>query len=214
DFISEVKVQTSAFSAALGRNSGGSINVVTKGGGMKYHGSLFETIRNDALDAKDYFAPVKPKLRFNDFGWTFGGPIAVGALKKGKLFFFAGQEWKRIRRFTNPTRQTLPTLAEIQGDFSDRTTTTIRYPGTQTPIPNKDLRPLMTPDGKAIMAVYAAMIQQAGVYTNTPTSNNATFQVLNPFSFREDIFRLDWHPSDKHSLFLRYVHDNYNTIDP
>jgi hypothetical protein len=214
DFISEVKVQTSAFSASQGRNSGGSINVVTKGGGMRYHGSIFETIRNDALDAKDYFAPVKPKLRFNDFGWTFGGPIAAGPLKKGKLFFFGGQEWKRIRRFTNPSRQTMPTLAELQGDFSDRTSTNIRYPGTQTPIPNKDLRSLMTPDGRAIMAVYAAMIQQAGVYSNTTTTNNATYQVLNPFSFREDIFRLDWHPAEKHSLFLRYLHDNYNTIDP
>jgi hypothetical protein len=214
DFIAEVKVQTSAFSAQLGRNSGASINVVTKGGGMKYHGSLFETIRNDALDAKDFFAPVKPKLRFNDYGWTFGGPIAGGALKKGKLFIFAGQEWKKIRRFTNPSRQTLPTLAELRGDFSDRTSTNIRYPGTQTPIPNKDLSSLMTPDGKAIMAVYAAMIQQAGVYTNTPTTNNATYQVLNPFNFREDILRLDWHPADKHSVFLRYVHDNYNTIDP
>jgi hypothetical protein len=73
DFIQEVKVQTSAFSAQYGRNSGGSINVVTKSGGDKFHGSLFETVRNDYLDAKDYFAPVKPPLRFNDFGWSFGG---------------------------------------------------------------------------------------------------------------------------------------------
>jgi hypothetical protein len=214
DFIQEVKMQTSAFSAQYGRNSGASINVVTKGGGMRYAGSVFETIRNDYLDAKDYFAPVKPKLRFNDYGWTFGGPLAFGPLKKGKIFFFGGQEWKKIRRFTNPSRQTLPTLAELRGDFSDRTTTTIRYPGTQTPVPNKDVSSLMTADGKAIMAVYAAMIQQAGSYTNTPTSNNAIFQMLNPFNFREDIARIDWHPGDKHAVFFRYVHDSYNTIDP
>src|SRR5262249_25362468 len=131
DFIQEVKVQTSAFSAQFGRNSGASINVVTKSGGDHFHGSLFESIRNDFLDARDYFAPVKPELRFNDFGWSLGGPI-----KRQKLFFFAGQEWKRIRRFTNPSRQTLPTLAEIRGDFSDRTTTNIYYPGPQNPIPN------------------------------------------------------------------------------
>jgi hypothetical protein len=198
----------------MGRNAGASINVVTKGGGMRYAGSVFETIRNDFLDARDYFAPVKPKLRFNDFGWTLGGPIAFRGLKKGKLFFFAGQEWKKIQRFTNPSRQTLPTLAELNGDFSDRTTTTIRFPGTQTPIPNKNVTSLMTPDGKAIMAVYAAMIQRAAAYSNTPTTNNATFQVLNPFNFREDIARIDWHPADKHAVFLRYLHDNYNTIDP
>src|SRR5258706_8234396 len=214
DFIQEVKVQTSAFSAQYGRNSGGSINVVTKSGGDRFHGSLFETIRNDYLDAKDYFAAVKPELRFNDFGWSLGGPVALGPFKKGKLFFFGGQEWKKIRRFTNPSRQTLPTLAEIAGDFSDRTTTTINFPGTKTPIPNKDLSNLMTTDGRAVMNVYSAMIKYASLYTNKPTSNNTTFQVLNPFEFREDIFRIDWRPAEKHAIYFRYIHDNYNTIDP
>jgi hypothetical protein len=213
DFIQEVKVQTSAFSAQYGRNSGGSINVITRSGGDTYHGSLFETVRNDYLDAKDYFSPTKPMLRYNDFGWSLGGPIAFGHIKKGKLFFFAGEEWKRIHHFTNPSRQTLPTLAELGGDFSDRTTT-INYPGTKTPIPNKNLSSLMTVDGKAIMNVYAAMIPYAASYSNTPTTNNAIFQVFNPFSFREDIARIDWRPSDTHAIYVRYIHDNYNTIDP
>src|SRR5258705_2325012 len=95
DFIQEVKIQTSNFSAQYGRNSGASINVVTKSGGNQFHGSMFEIFRNDFLDAKDFFAPVRPKLRFNDFGWSLGGPVAFGPLKKGKLFFFGGQEWKR-----------------------------------------------------------------------------------------------------------------------
>jgi hypothetical protein len=213
DFIQEVKIRTSGFSAEYGRNSGGSINVVTKGGGDHFHGSLFETVRNDVFDAKDYFAPVKPVLRYNDFGWSFGGPVAIGPVKKGKVFFFAGQEWKKIRRFTNPSRQTLPTLAEMKGDFSDRTNA-IYYPGTKTPIPNKDLSSMMTADGRAIMNVYAAMIGYASSYTNTPTSNNTIFQVMNPFNFREDIARIDWHPADNHAVFIRYIHDSYNTIDP
>ncbi len=212
DFVQQVKIQTAGFSAEYGRNSGASINVVTKAGGDKFHGSLFETIRNDALDARDFFAPVKPKLRFNDFGWSLGGPIYGGPLKKGKIFFFAGQEWKKIRRFTNASRQTLPTLAELTGDFSDRTNT-IRYPGTTTPIPNKNLAPLMTADGKAIMSVYAAMIKQAGVYTNTPTGNNATYQVVNPFNSREDIMRVDYRMTDSQLIYFRYVHDDYNIID-
>jgi hypothetical protein len=128
-----------------------------------FSGGVNFTIRNDALDAKDYFAPLKPVLRYDDLAFNIGGPI-----KKNKLFFFFGQEYKRIRKFTSPARVTLPTLAEISGDFSDRTTTTIRYPGTTTPIPNKDLRPLMTADSKAVMAVYAAMINKAALYTNLP----------------------------------------------
>ncbi len=150
DFIQQVRIQTSAFSAEFGRNSGASINVVTKSGGNQFHGSLFETIRNDALDAKDFFAPIKPVLRFNDYGWSLNGPIAFKGLKKGKLFFLAGEEWKSIHHFTNPSRQTLPTLAETQGDFSDRTTTTIYSPGTKVPLPGKIFpASMMTVDGKA-----------------------------------------------------------------
>ncbi|HEV8146289.1 MAG TPA: carboxypeptidase regulatory-like domain-containing protein, partial [Bryobacteraceae bacterium] len=214
DFIREVSVATSAFSAQYGRNSGAAINVVTKSGTDQFHGSAHEFFRNDYLDAKDYFAPVRPKLRFNNFGWTLGGPIAFGGLKKGKLYFFAGQDYKRIRRLTNPTRRTLPTRAERLGDFTDRTTTTIRNPGTQTPVASKNLSALMTPDGRAIMKVYDAMEKFAVSYVDTPTSNNATFQVLNPFDFREDIIRVDYRISDRQNLYARWIHDNYNTIDP
>ncbi len=194
DFIQQVSVQTSSFSAEYGRNSGSNINVVTKSGTAQFHGSLFETIRNDALDANAFFAAVKPELRFNDYGWSIGGPIAAGPIKKGKLFFFEGEEWKKIRKTTNPSRQTLPSLAEMNGDFSDRTTV-VYYPGTKTPIPNKVVPAnLITPDGKAVMNVYNAMSKLASAYSNTPTGNNATYQRPNPFNYREDILRIDWHP--------------------
>ena len=209
DFVQAVSAQTSGVSAKYGRNSGAAVNAVTKSGTNRFNGGVNFTIRNDALDAKDYFAPTKPVLRYDDFTYNIGGPI-----KKNKLFFFFGEEYKRIRKFTSPTRVTLPTLAEIGGDFSDRTTTTIRYPGTTTPIPNKDLRPLMTTDGKAVMAVYTAMIQKAALYLNTPTSNNATFQVLNPFNWRQDIGKVDWRPTDKDYVYVRWLHDNYNLVDP
>ena len=214
DFIQQVSVQTSSFSAEYGRNSGSNINVVTKSGTAQFHGSLFETIRNDALDANAFFAAVKPELRFNDFGWSVGGPIAAGPIKKGKLFFFEGEEWKKIRKTSNPSRQTIPTLAEMNGDFSDRTTT-VYYPGTKTPIPNKIVpASLITPDGKAVMNVYDAMSKLASAYSNTPTGNNATYQMPNPFNYREDIFRIDWHPNERHSVYFRYIHDAYTIIDP
>ena len=214
DFIREMSVQTSAMSAEYGRSSGASINAVTKSGGTKLHGGLLYTIRNDYLDAKDYFAPEKPVLRFHDYGWNLGGPIVAGPFKKGKLFFFGGQEWKNIRRFTSPTRRTLPTLAEIAGDFSDRRTTNIYYPGTRTPIPDKNLAPLMTPDSRAVMSVYGEMIKYAALYTNLPASNNAIYQVLNPFNWRQDIARLDYRPTDSHSIYFRWLHDRYDLIDP
>src|SRR5207244_3744983 len=99
DFIQEVNIKSSNFSAEYGRNAGAAINVVTRSGGDQYHGGVFEYFRNDKLDAANFFTPVNPdgskrkgQLRFNDGGWTVGGPIV-----KGKLFFFGGQEYKYIR---------------------------------------------------------------------------------------------------------------------
>ncbi len=115
DYIQEVKIQTSNFSAEYGRNSGAQVSLVTRSGGNDFHGSAFEFLRNDKLDARSFFAPVRPTLRFNNFGYSFGGPIF-----KDKLFFFGGQEWKYIRRLSAAQRRTVPSLAELNGDFSLR----------------------------------------------------------------------------------------------
>jgi hypothetical protein len=208
DFIREIRVQTSAFSAEYGRNSGASINVVTKGGTDQFHGSLFETVRNDKFDAKEYFAPEKAPFRFNDYGFSLGGPI-----KRGRLFFFLGEEWKGIRRLTAPTRRTLPTRANRAGDFSDRTNA-IYYPGTRLPIPGKDLRPLMTEDGRAIMRVYDLAEKSAASYVDRPISNNAILRARNPFNWRQDMVRLDYKATDRHFLYFRWMHDAYDLIDP
>ena len=120
DFVQEVKISASNFSAEYGRNAGAAINIVTRGGGNTYHGAAFEFLRNDTLDARNFFSPVKAKLRFNNFGWNFNGPI-----KKDKLFFFVGQEYKRIRQDTAPVKRSLPTRAERLGDFSARTGTSM-----------------------------------------------------------------------------------------
>src|ERR1051326_1765434 len=118
DFIQEVKIQTSNFSAEYGRNAGAAVNVVTRAGGNDYHGSAYEFIRNDRLDARNFFSPVKARLRFNNFGWNFNGKIVTD-----KLFFFVGQEYKYIRQDAAPVRRNLPTRAERLGDFSLRSGT-------------------------------------------------------------------------------------------
>ena len=115
DFIREVNLKTSNFSAEYGRNSGAAINVMTRSGGNDFHGGVLEFLRNDALDARTFFAPRKGKLRFNDFGWNLGGAIV-----KNKVFFFGGQEWKKIRQDAAPMLATMPTRAERRGDFSGR----------------------------------------------------------------------------------------------
>ena len=125
DYIQEVKIQTSNFSAEYGRNSGAQVSLVTRSGGNDFHGSAFEFLRNDKLDARPFFAPVRPTLRFNNFGYSIGGPII-----KNKFFFFGGQEWKYIRRLSNPQRQTVPSLAELDGNFRLRLSGRDGVPGT------------------------------------------------------------------------------------
>jgi Carboxypeptidase regulatory-like domain len=208
DFVDEVKVQTSNFSAEYGRNSGASINVVTRSGGNAFHGSLFEFIRNDILDARSFFAARREKLRFNDFGWSLGGPI-----HKNKLFFFSGQEWKYFRRDTSAMRRTLPTRAERRGNFAN-STGNLFFPGTQNPVPNRDVSSLITRDGRAIAAVYDEMETLASSYVDQPSGNNAVFQLPNPLDFRQDIVRIDYHPKERHSVYGRYIHDKNDVIDP
>jgi hypothetical protein len=207
DFIDEVKMQTSNFSAEYGRNSGASINVVTKSGTNAFHGSLFEYLRNDKLDAKDFFAARKPKLRFNDYGGSVGGPI-----QKSKLFFFGGLEYKKIRQELL-SRTTLPTTAMLNGDFS-AVSTALRFPGTTNTIPGNNISALMTPDGKAIANLYRAMQQRATGFTDTPTANNTVFQEQNPFDWREVFARVDYRISDKQNIYYRFIYDSYDLIDP
>ena len=234
DFIREVSIKTSNFSAEYGRNSGASINVVTRSGGNQFHGSAFEYLRNDKLDANNFFNNARgvrrPTLRYNNFGWSLGGPII-----KDKFFFFGGMEWKYIRRFTTATLQTIPTRAERRGDFSGRTGTlnvptgyTATNPVTGAtvaagqPIPGRNLANLrlngapvgITPNGRAVAAVYDFGESAASSYVDTPTANNALYQLPNPFDFRQEIIRLDYRVNDRHTIYGRYLHDDNSVIDP
>src|SRR5712692_6631476 len=96
DAMQEFRIQTSTYAAEFGRTPGGQISIVTRSGENKFHGTFFEFIRNDKLDANDWFANAnrlsKPQERQNDFGGTFSGPVL-----KNRTFFFFSSEWLRLR---------------------------------------------------------------------------------------------------------------------
>ena len=208
DFIQEVKIETSNFSAEFGRNSGPAFNIVTKSGSNKFHGSVFEYLRNNYFDARPFYSSIKTHLVYNDFGYAIGGPIF-----KDRLFFFAGEEWKRLRQNQAPTQRTTPSSAELAGDFSGLGKP-LFFPGTTNPIPNNNIAALMTTDGKAIANVYSTM-NALGQFTDaTNAANNLTLPPTNPLNFREDIFRLDFRINDKHMIYGRWINDNNSLIDP
>ncbi len=113
DALEEFTVQTSNFSAEYGRNMGAVINAVTKSGTNTFRGSAYNFIRNDAMDAKQFFAVEKGILRRSQYGATLGGPIA-----RDNMFFFVAYEGLRLRQGESRSGLVVPTQAERNGDFS------------------------------------------------------------------------------------------------
>src|SRR5438477_10032475 len=120
--IREFKVQTNLYSADQGRNSGAVVDVVTKSGTNQVHGSAFEFLRNSAMDARNFFnakGTPFPSFRYNQFGGSFGGPVEVPKLYKGrdKTFFFVDYEGFR-RNQQGISLVTIPSVLARGGDFS------------------------------------------------------------------------------------------------
>ena len=227
-FIDQVKIQTSNFSAELGRNSGAAVNVVTRSGTNRLQGTARYDFRDEKFDEPNFFAArdangnrTKPDLEFRNFEGALGGPLV-----RNKLFFFGGQQYRVINRFTNPSRQTMPTSAELGGDFALRLRGADNIVGTaddgvlRDPTTGQQFSGNVIPsnrittDGRAMANTFSKMIGLASEYTNTPTANNATYQIYNPFEQRQDIIRIDWQVAGNQRIHGRYLHDEYDLLDP
>jgi len=131
DSIDEFRILKDNYSARYGLAGSGQVIVETKSGTDKFHGSAWDYFRNDALDARPYFATVKTKLRQNIFGYSFGGPITIPHLFNSdgshKTFFFASNEWRRIEN--GSTQQGLVfTAAQRAGDLTNTTPLAFKDP--------------------------------------------------------------------------------------
>ncbi len=141
DAIQEFRVVTNNYGAEFGRSVGGVINVITKSGTNEYHGSVFEFLRNRALNARDFFALDTTPLVQNQFGGSFGGRII-----KDKTFFFGSYQGFRRREQDFRNSALVPTAAERRGDFSKSVDAkgnpiVIRDPVTGKPFPGNVIPP-------------------------------------------------------------------------
>ena len=112
DAIEEFRLITNSFDAEYGKFSGAVVNAITKSGTNGFHGDAFEFLRNDAMDAKNYFVPSKSELRRNQFGYAAGGPFI-----KNKLFWFSDYQGTREVAGAETGQVTVPTMDARQGMF-------------------------------------------------------------------------------------------------
>jgi len=194
DAIQEFKVMTNGYSAEFGKAAGGVLNLRIKSGTNQFHGSGWEFVRNDILDARDFFnggSQTKAPFRRNQFGGTIGGPVV-----KNKLFFFQAMEWQRRREYRS-TVSTLPTALMRQGDFSELSkpiydpatydsTTNTRQAFAGNIIPTDRIDPVAS---KLIALIPATQ--------NNNLSNNYTFSTPTGFNSFSDDARVDYNMSVK-----------------
>jgi hypothetical protein len=127
DTIAEMRVLTTNYQAEYGRNSSGTISVVTKGGSQEFHGTASVNKRHEMFNAKTFFNNLntqqKSIYRFFVYGYTIGGPVYIPKVfntQKKKLFFFFSQEYTKQRPATQTGQTMVPTASQLAGNFSDR----------------------------------------------------------------------------------------------
>jgi hypothetical protein len=226
--IEEFKIQSAVYSAEYGMNSGAQANVAIRSGTNQLHGTLFEFLRNDTLDARGYFlAPNQPKnkLRRNQFGG-----VASGRIKKDRTFWLANFEGRREVRAT-PARQAVPTVAMRGGDFSEllvpnnrwyptvnnpAASLTIRLPGDTAPFPGNIIpRNLLNPVALNVLTFKKTSPFAEGGFIPLPNIDEearATRNTLNRAGTNDQILnsdqylgRFDHRFSDSDRVFARYV---------
>ena len=180
DSVAEFRVQTSNYSAEFGGNSGAIINVASKRGSNEFHVTLFEFLRNDALDARNPFSTTVDPLKRNQFGLVASGPVILPKLYNGKnkLFWMFAYEGTRRRQAVTSTTL-VPTLKERSGDFSGLPVTIVD-PITKIPFPGN-----VIPANK-INPVGAALANLYPVPNNTDPSRtssaiHAVFPITTPW---------------------------------
>jgi len=197
DAIQEFKVQTGNYTAEYGGNAGTNVNVQIKSGTNKLHGNAFEFLRNQAMDARNYFTPSPlPQniLKQNQFGGTVGGPVI-----RDKTFFFASYEGIRAIAQTPGTAVVL-TPAERTGDFSSTTNPIVdpnsaagaTFTGNRLPANRID------PVAEQIVNAYMPL-------PNTPGAVNYSGAATGNLSVHQGIARIDHYFSEKDQLFAHYI---------
>jgi outer membrane receptor protein involved in Fe transport len=201
DAIQEFKIQTHSYSAEFGRNAGSVVNVVTKSGTNDIRGAAWEFNRDDALQARNFFAPAtqaKPKLEQHQFGGSLGGPIV-----RDRIFGFGFYEGYRQTR-GNTSNNLVLTEAQRAGNFGS---TVIRDPLTGAPFPNNTIPP------ERLDPVALNFINE---FMPLPNSGTNRYIVSPDTTDDRDSFgaRVDYQFNQQHSMLGRYLRTTTDRVTP
>ena len=213
DAVQEFETTTSNYAAAFGAEAGAQVNLVTRSGTNELHGSVYEFLRNNALDARNFFEGESeaPHFRRNQFGGTVGGPVVIPRYNgKDKTFFFASYEGFRERKGI-PLLANLPPPGQLRGDLSDLVTPDkpLIDPSTGQPFPGNRIPQDRMPAN--LLSFLENGIGQ-GPWLPVPNINRPGFNYfadsLRTFSYDQVLFRVDQKVGQKGFLYGRYaLHD-------
>jgi hypothetical protein len=200
DAIQEIRIQTSAFAADSGRNSGGNVTIVSKQGTNSFHGALWEFVRNDHLNARSFFQAVKPRVLKNQFGGAAGGRII-----RDKVFMFGTFEMVRDRSQSSSTSAQPPSTPELNGDFSYLNgKKQLLNPLDNQPFPNNQIpRSLFDPAAAKILT-FVPVVPLPG------TKLQALGQ--NPRNSKLFMLRPDFNLTPKQTLFGHYYYSGNKNL--
>jgi hypothetical protein len=224
DAIAEVRVLTSNYGAQYGRSGSGTVETVTKSGRQGVStATLAEFVRNDAFNARNFFASDVPSYKKNDYSYTIGGPVWIPGRvqqQEGQRRSSSGARTGARSGCRTPSTSQVPSTGERQGNFSDvcpASNAMVR--STQAHIPDCPVNPLtgnyypgntvaIDPNAQALMTMVPAPTTGSGA-TSFFNASPST-----PTNWREELVRIDQNFSDSTRFFFRYIHDSWNTITP
>ncbi len=223
DAIQEVKVLFNNYQAEYGRNTGGTVNIVSKSGTRDFHGSLYWYKRHEQFNANDFFnnrtGLAKPLYRYNTLGGTIGGPIFIPNKfnkNRDKLFFFYSREDWRVREPRIPRQVTMPTELERNGDFSqslDVNGQLILVKDPTSPLPcttanrqgcfpdNKVPANRINKNGQAILNLFP--LPNRTDRRLTLGNYNYVFQEITELPKKQNLLKVDYKPTEKDTISVR-----------
>lgn len=244
DTVSEIQVQVNTMNAEYGSRAGGQILVSSKAGTRQFHGTLYEYLRNDALDSNTFFnnknRVVRAPYKFNNPGGTIGGPVLLPFTHfnrgRNRMYFFYSEDHV-INRTSATNHYTMPTAAEVHGDFSQTVTSQgklipIIDPTTGLQFPNNILPAnRISSEGLAMMRLFPSVgpITTAfGTYQAAPSAGGvtapfipdpsglrnfntqSTFVTNNPVTTRQ--LRFDFNIGAKTTAYVRVFQSLQNAV--